>query len=99
MPNPPDVVNILFTGVALTKQDGQNKGAHFYCDRRLATLARGGFLRREWACWFDVVRKQLRKLKTRNVQPETHGQDTLRDEPAFAPNRLFSLLFQIDRMR
>jgi uracil-DNA glycosylase len=30
MPDPPDVVNILFIGVAPTRQRGQNKGTHFY---------------------------------------------------------------------
>lgn len=30
MPDPPDVVNILFIGVAPTRQEGQNKGTHFY---------------------------------------------------------------------
>ena len=68
MPNPPDVVNILFTGVAPTRQEGQNKRAHLYCDRRVATLAREASFVWEWGCWFHVVRKQLRKLKTCNLK-------------------------------
>jgi len=30
IPDTPDVVNILFIGVAPTRQEGQNKGTHFY---------------------------------------------------------------------
>lgn len=30
MPDPPEMVNILFVGVAPTRQEGKNKGTHFY---------------------------------------------------------------------
>jgi hypothetical protein len=49
------------------------KGGDLYCDCRLATLAREASFVREWGCWFHVVRKHLRELNIRNLQPETLG--------------------------
>jgi uracil-DNA glycosylase len=42
IPDPPKVVNILFIGVAPTRQEGQNKGTHFYSSPQ-DSLRRGLF--------------------------------------------------------
>lgn len=99
MSDPPDVVNILFTGVAPTRQDGQSKGAHFYCDRRLATLARGASLVGSGAAGLMLSGNSCENLKLETCNLKR--LDKIRFEMNLFSRRtgFFSLLFQIDRIR
>jgi hypothetical protein len=82
MPDPPDVGNMLLTFVAPTRQEGQNKRTHFYLRVKRRSFGSG-------IAGFMLSGNQLRKLKTRNVQPETFGRDMPHEERAVAPNRPF----------